>query len=231
MRRGATELIVLAAIVLIGAGWFVVKPLFSRDKKRAQESVQTTENLVQAVDAQASAAAASVTAIGTANSMAPESPSRDFIAREVPAALSKLPSPDPKELLEAEKRRVAVMEGRLEEANKLYQHESERASKLQQERDTAIAEKRAADQALVEAAAFKAGAEQQRNILIVGLAAAGALAVFLWFSRISPASIGKIAADIRGGEKPLIALDRHTSPWLHRQIRKHSKLNTEPSDD
>ena len=229
-NRGSAEIIVVAVVVVAFAGFMLFKPLFSRDKKRAQDSVQTTEQLVSALNAQASAAAASVTAIGTANGMAPESPSKDFIGREVPATLAKLPAPDPKALLEAEKRRVAVMEGRLEEANRLYEQEGKKASQLQKERDTAIAEKRAADQALVEAAAFKAGAEFQGNLMKLGLAALGLLVGFLWFTGIRPSAMAQMARDIRGGTPPLVAMDTYTTPFVQKIIRRKVKLTTEPKD-
>jgi hypothetical protein len=228
-KRGGADLIIIAAIVVIGAGWFVLKPMFSRDKKRAQESVQTTENLVSSLDARAASAAASVTAIGTANGLAPESPAKDFIGREIPATLAKLPSPDPKALLEAEKRRSAVMEGRLEEANKLYERESKRAAQLQAERDEALAAKREADQALVEAAAFKAGAEQQRNILILGIGALGVLVAFLWFGGIRPGALANMARDIRAGTPPLQAMDTYTTPFMQKLVRKRVKFGTEPT--
>lgn len=225
-RNGEVTLLVLVAIVVVGAGFFVLKPLFSRDKKRAKESVQTTEQLIAAVNAQGASAAASVATIGAANVEAPDSPAKNFIAREVPVALSQLPAPDPKALIEAEKRKVAVMEGRLEEANKLYETVAKKAERLQSERDDAIAAKRASDQALVEAAAAKAAAEQQRRMMLLALVGVGAVAGFFWFYRISPSALGRIAADIRAGIPATHAFDAHTTPIVQRFVNRAARLAT-----
>lgn len=232
LRAGEITVGLALLIAALAVGGFVaLKPMFSRDKARARESAEATEQLVAATDAQAASAAASVAKIGEANTVAPQSPSRDFISREVPMALAKLPAPDPQALLEAERRRAAVMEGRYEEANRLYEKESKRAERLQQERDTALAERRAADTALIEAAAAKSGAERQRLIFIAVAVLAAGLWVFSYLSRVSPKSIGAMAADIRAGAKPIAALDAHTAPWLHGLINKHSRLSTPPADE
>src|SRR4051812_34278985 len=119
MKRanGFAGLGVLIVLAIIAAGAFVAKPaLFPGDSARAADSSKATAKLEQVTEAQGASAAASVAKIGQANSAAPASPSRDFIAREVPVALSRLPPPDPAGLIEAERRRAAVMEGRADEA-------------------------------------------------------------------------------------------------------------------
>lgn len=219
----------VGALALIG-GLILGKPLLSRDKARAKESQKTTEQLIASLDKQGASAAASVATIGAANNEAPDSPAKAFISREVPVALSQLPAPDPKALLEAEKRKVAVMEGRLEEADKLYGDVAKRAEKLQKERDEAIAEKRAADNALLEAAAAKAAAEQQRLIF---LALAGSAIVVLIYVKVTHTSLpkmGEIMAAIRSGENPIQAIDRLTMPFLHAKINKYAKLATPTKD-
>jgi len=226
LSAGEISLLLAAAIVIAGVGGFIaLKPLFSGDKRRAKASQEATAALVVAVDNQAASAAASVATIGVANSMAPESPSKAFIGREVPAALAKLPAPDPAALLEAEKRRAAVMEGRLEEASRLYERESERASRLQQERDTAIAERRAVDLELSEAAA-RAAAEQQR--LIIGAVAALAAGVAVWLRLTHGAALREMVAGVAKAKEDhpdridgvLAAVSRQMSPRSKKLVRK-----------
>ncbi len=138
--------------------------------KRAAQSTAATARVEQTATAQGSAVAASIVEIGKANTEAPESPSRDFIAKEIPVALASLPAPDAQRLLEAERRRAAVMEGRADEARKLYELAAKQAAHLQHERDEAIAARRNADLALEKSAA----AEHARSLQAVGL---GALAL------------------------------------------------------
>jgi hypothetical protein len=230
-RSGFTGLEIAAALaVLAGVAWLVKPSLFPGASKRAATSTEATAQLVAATDAQGASAAASVTKIGQANSDAPESPARSFIAQEVPVALSRLPTPDPKALLEAERRRSAVMEGRLDEARALYERTAKESAKLQRERDEALAARRAADLALEQAAA----AEHARTVQLL---AAGIVAFLLlagWiYSKvysITPDAIGKIAADVRAGIAPLTALDTHLSPKLHARVSRAAKLATELKD-
>jgi hypothetical protein len=224
--RGEAILIVLGAIVLAGLGFIVLKPMFSGDRGRAEDSREATQQLVAATDAQAASAAASVSKIGEANTAAPGSPSRDFIAREVPLALAKLPAPDPAELIAAERRRAAVMEGRAEEARALYEKASERAVRLQRERDAAIEQRRAVDSELAEVAAARAGAERQRLILIGVAALAGAG----WLLRVSPGSMAKIITDVRAGVPLTQAFDTYTSPLVQKLINREARLATPPKE-
>ncbi len=229
--RGEVALIVLLALAIIGGGLFAFKPKFlSGDSKRADQSQASTKKLEDAHKEEGASAAAGVTAIGTANTMAPDSPSKDFIGREIPSVLAKLPAPNPLALLEAEKRRVAVMEGKLELADKLYQSEAQKTSKLQADLATALEDRRKADSAISEAAAERLGAERQSNqqkLLI-------AVLVVLWgytkLYGISPSTIGKIVADVRQGGDAVQAFDTHLAPWLHSRVRKASQLATPPPE-
>lgn len=204
------------------------KPKFLHgESKRADASATATANLEKATTDQGASAAASVAKIGEANAMAPASPARDFITREVPTALAKLPAPDPLALLEAEKRRAAVMEGRLTEASRLYEAEAKRASQLQTERDRALAARQHADVALQEAAAAQLAAERQANIFI---AVCAVLAIGWGYTKlfsISPASMGSAAAAIRAGANPIEAIGHATAPWLHSRIHTAAKLATD----
>lgn len=231
-RRGAVSLLLIAAIVVLGAGglWVAKPSIFGGASKRAANSTAATAQLERAVTAQGAAAAASVVKMGEANAQAPESPARSFIGQEVPLTLSRLPPPDPKALLEAERRRAAVMEGRLDEARRLYESAAKQSERLQRERDEALAARRAADLALEKSAA----AEHARTVqaLGVGLVALLACAAFAYVKiySITPAAIGRIAADVRSGIAPLTALDTHLAPRLHARVRRAAQLATEPAD-
>lgn len=225
---GATVLVVLAVLAF---GWFFAKPKFlDGDSRRAKASQESTARVEEAVAAQSSTAAASVVKIGEANSMAPESPARDFISREIPAALSLLPAPNAAALIEAERRRSAVMEGRLQEANALYQSEAKRAAQLQHERDEAFAARRAADLALSEAAAARLASERQRNAFILLAVLIGALWIYAKVYSIGPASLGRIAADVRAGTSPIAAMDTHLAPWMHSRVKRHAKLSAKETE-
>lgn len=222
---GLTGVEIVVALAVVGLLAFAAKPsLFPGDSRRAAQSSKATARVEAAADAQGAAVAASVAKIGEANTEAPPSPARDFIAREVPVALSLLPAPDAERLIEAERRRAAVMEGRLEEARSLYAAAAKEGAELRKERDSAEAARRAADLALEQAAAA-AHARTMQALALGGLAIL-ALAAFIYAKvyGISTASAGRIAADIRAGSDPLRALDTHLAPRLHARVRRAAKL-------
>lgn len=226
--RGEATLLIIG-IVAAGAalGFWGMPRLFHGASKRAAASTVATANLIASNGALGASAAASVAKLGEANSMAPESPAKDFIAREVPVALSKLPAPDPYELLAAEKRRVAVMEGKFELAKSLYVDAASKADKLQKDLDKSEAARREADLDLEKAAAVEL-ASFRRNIILGALLG---LALILWlvarFYGVSPAVLGRIAADVRAGIPPIQALDANTPPRIHKAVAKAAKLATE----
>lgn len=228
--RGEASTLLILVLALVAAGAISLPNLFNRDNKRAKESQQTTEQLIDAQSKQGAAVAASVVEIGRANTLAPDSPSKDFIDREIPLTLSKLPPPDPKELLEAEQRRLAVMEGRLLEANKLYGQATIRAEKLALELERAVNARRNADKALLLAAEARSAAQRQR--LLFGLLA-GSFAALWILSKIygiGPQTAGRIVADIRQGISPVQAFDSHIPDYLKPSVRKAAKLEIEPND-
>jgi hypothetical protein len=150
--RALTGIEVAAGIAVVGLlGWLLLPKVFHGASRRANQSTQATAELLEAQRAQGASAAASV---------AKASPVRDFIAQEVPVALSQLPAPDPKALIEAERRKVAVLEGRLEEARDLYSSAALRAERLQKDLAEAVEARQRADLALEQAAA----AERARTI-------------------------------------------------------------------
>jgi hypothetical protein len=224
-NRGDVSLIVLLAVVLLGGGaWGLSKTkFFSKRSQQAETSKETTEALLAAKDKQGAVAAASVVKIGEANTVAPSSPSRSFIGREVAVALASLPAPDADALMAAERRKVAVLEGRLVEADRLYGDAMKRADEYQREAARAIAAKRASDLALVEAAAAERGAEQQAFWFMLMAGAAGALYLWTKLSHVSPLSLSRVAQDIRSGhEEPdsaIRALDSATTPFQQANTR------------
>ncbi len=232
MKRGMTGIEVLAALALLGAvAWWVKPSLFPGQSKRAAASTQATAAVEATTNAQGASAAASVVKIGEANAAAPASPSKDFIGREIPMALSRLPAPDPQALLEAEKRRVAVMEGRLDEARRLYESAAKQSEKLQRERDEALASRRAVDLQLEQAAA----AEHARTTQMIGFAIVALLLCAGWVYTkvysVGPDTLGKIAADVRNGVPGVQALTDNLAPRMYPRVQRAAKLATELKDD
>jgi hypothetical protein len=230
--RAEVSLAVLLVIGLLGlGGWGLSKTKwFSRESKRAKTSTETTADLITAKDKQAAVAAASVVKIGEANAVAPESPSRAFIAREVPVALASLPAPDGEALLQAERRKAAILEGRLAEADRLYGDAMARADQYQKEAARAVAAKRASDLALEQAAAEARGAEQQAFWFTLAAMGAGALYVYTKLTHLSPGSLARVVADIRSGTKEenpaLVAIDTHTGQLQQWATRGNVWLNS-----
>lgn len=234
--KGIANVVIILAVVLLGGGaWGISKTKwFSGDSRRAKTSTETTADLIAAKDKQGAVAAASVVKIGEANQAAPDSPAKAFIAREVPVALASLPAPDVQALIAAEQRKVAVMEGRLAEADRLYGDAMKRADEYQKEAQRAVAAKRAADLKLEQAAAETRGAEQQKFWFMCLAIAAFVLWAYVKITHISPGSLARAVADIRSGTgetNPAIqALDSATTPlqqwivrgnaWFNSKVRK-----------
>lgn len=222
---GVEVVIVLAAVALIA--WGVKPSLFPGAARRAAQGTQATAAVEKAATAQGSEVAAGLTQIAVANGAAPASPARDYVGREVPYLLSMLPAPGAQALLAAEKRRVAVMEGQLDEARRLYETAAQRASQLQRERDAALAARRAADLAQEQAAA----AEHARTVqaLGAGLVAVlcGAAWVWLRFHSVGVTHLATLANDLRAASTPeaaLQALDSIVDERLKPAVRRAAKL-------
>lgn len=227
--KGVTGVEIILLLSLLGGALFVAKPaLFPGASKRAQQSTEATADVEKAVKAQGSNVAAGITSIGRAASDLPDSPATDFVRREVPYLLAKLPAPDAQALLESERRRSAVMEGKAQLANELYQKEAEKSAKLQKQLDRALQERRDVDRSLAEAAA----AEHARTLQAMGAGVVAVLLLVGWaytkFYSITPATLGRIAADVRGGANPISAMDTHLAPWLHPHVNRASRLALDP---
>lgn len=232
MRRGVTGIEVIVVVAILGlATYFVAPQLLPGASKRAKTSTETTNGLIKAVDGQEAAAAASVTKIGEANQLAPDSPAKTFIGREVPLTLSYLRPPDPKALLEAEKRRVAVMEGNLEEARKLYTAAMEQSAKQAAKLELAIAAKRDSDLALEKAAA----AEHARTVQFYAAAAVAVLLLGLYvYTRlyhVSPEVLGVMRAEMTKGKNPIQVITDNLAPRHYKRISKAAKLASALPDE
>ena len=229
-HRGSVGMDIVVVLAVFGvAGWMGKAFLFSDDKKNAKESAEATEQLLVAQQEQAASVAASVTSIGAANEEAPESPSKAFIAREVPEALALLPNAPKSALKAAEQRRMAVMEGRLHEANRLYAELRDENAYLIKQKEEAIKRRIEADKTLIDAARERAN-DELRNMLIIGVAG---LLAFGWFTRARqsvPLAILGQNLGMANRPKELVShLDATLSPSQQKVVRKHAKLNT-PDD-
>lgn len=221
---GFAWLPVLLVIALIGSGYGAVKGgWFSGESKRAKTSTQTTQDLVSAEAAPGASAAAYVQEMTTVAATLPESKEKAFLGRAGSIALSYLPAPDPVKLLEAERLKNAFLSGQLELANTLTANALQDAGAMQKKLTQAIAAKRASDMALEEAAAEARGANENKFWLMLVAAAGVALYLYTKLTHVSPGSLARIVADIRGGtvetNPALQSIDALTTPvqqWMTR---------------
>lgn len=230
--RGDASLIILLALVLLGGGGYVAtkKGWFSGETKRANESTKTTNELIAAKEKQEAVVAASVVKIGEANATAPDSPSKAFITREVPVALASLPPPDVEALIAAEKRKVAVMEGKLAEADRLYGDAMKRVDEYQKEAARAVAAKRASDLALQEAAKEARDAAADRFLFMLVAGAVGVLWLYTKLTHLSPGALANVVGDIRAGtveaNPAIVAIDTHTSKIQQMMTKANYWINS-----
>ena len=234
-----SALVVVVVVLAITTLLSLFKPkILDGDSRRAdaskQASTQVETGAQKALDAErekGAEAAASVQSISNAVGDLPPSRATDFVRREIAVPLSLLPKPNYQALLEAERRRAAVMEGKLQLIESLYRDESSKTAKLLEDSNRtaaalqkAFVERRAVDSELAEVAAARLAAERQRNAFFLAAVAAVALWLFSKFYSVSPSSIGSIIADIRNGVDATTAFDTHTSPLLHKHIARATKL-------
>jgi hypothetical protein len=205
---GFAPLVVVVVLAALGLTAYVAKPkIFHGETRRAEAAAVATKKVEDATDRQSAVAAASVVKIGEANAAAPASPAKDFIAREVPVALASLPAPDAQALLEAERRKSAVMEGRAVEAESLYVAALKRANALGQEKAEAIRQAERANVDLLNAAAAHRAAEQERNGFVLVAVACAALYVYVKITHVSPGALAEAVRDIKANVHPIQALD------------------------
>lgn len=227
-NRGETVVIVLVIAGLLGIAAWALKPKFlDGDSRRAERSRETTAELIDAQKARSAAAAASVVKIGEANATAPDSLEKDFIAKEVPVALSNLEAADAQKLIEAERRKVAVLTGQVEAANALYEKALKAAQAEAARAQKAEAEKLETDNELSRVAAERLGAERQKRIFM--LVAAGILVLWLYVkvTHLSPNAIAEAVTDLRTNGKvdAIQAIDSVASRTQQRLVRLFTKLH------
>ena len=240
--RGEVATVALVAVAAVALLAWIFKPAkLDGESRRAEAGKKATAAVVASIEdtdaahkAQGAAAAASVAKIGEAAAALPASPAADFIAREVPLALGYLPAPDPAALLAAERRRVAVLSGQLEEARRLYatayadaQAALERANRAEAARDAALSDRQRADAAIAEAAAANLALARRSRLQWLGIGTLAAVAGFLWFTGIRPATIGAALASVRAGESPVAAFDRLLPAWMHGRVKRAAQLATD----
>jgi len=243
-KRGEITIAVIAIVAVVGAlaVWIGKPKKLDGESRRAQAGIEATAKLeaahkaeIAAKDAQAATAAASVAQIGVAAGDVPPSPATDFIGREVTVAASLLPKPDALALLAAEQRRLAIMEGRLAQADALYRTAyadvaklTERALQAERARDAAQDARAKADAAISEAAAANLALTRQSRLqwaLFIGAVVLfGGGWIFTKVYGIDLTTAGKILTDIRAGSSPTQAFDTNLSPRLHKLVAKAAKL-------
>lgn len=223
-NRGEIATVVLAVVAVAALlAVFAPKPKFldsrSRDAQNSVAASQKVEDAVaKAVEGERKKAAevsASVKVIGDAANEAGDAPWAVFIAREANHISPLLPAPDYKALYAAEARKRAVLEGKLELADKLYKEDAqtkqkilEKSAELQAKLDTAIEKRQELDQKLVEAAAYARGKDYVIGVLSFFLVVG--LIIFWWVKRsgIHFTDLAKAVADIKSGTDPVQAIDR-----------------------
>lgn len=244
---GVLEIIAIVAIcgVFFGGGALLLKSKrLDKESQRAARGVETTNNAIATtknVDAitnqRGAEAAAGVTSIIKANSLAPDSPAKDYIAREGANVLAKLPAADLIELLEAEKRRSAMMEGRAEQAEKLFatanadniRKAAELATAIS-EREAAFEAKRLADEAITQAAEVNRQLGLRsfyQKVALIGLAILLLIFVaafaYAKLYGIGSGTLAQITTDIRAGTPAIQAIDTYISQGLQKRAANKAK--------
>ncbi|MDF3056814.1 MAG: hypothetical protein K0R17_1029 [Rariglobus sp.] len=248
-QRGEITLATILVMACVGGAlvWLAKPRKLDGESRRADASLEATAALqaahkaeLAAADAKAATVAASVQQIGVAAAAAPANSATDYIGREVTWLSPLLPAPDARALLAAERRRIAVMEGRLDEAQRLYATADKeramllaRASQAEAARDVAQLARETADRKISEAAAANLALERRSRLQWAGLTIAVVVLGGGWLYAkiygIGPATLGNIAADIRAGMPGIQAIDTHLAPRLHRSVQRAAKLATEIS--
>lgn len=129
--RGTVILETLAVIAVIGLAiaWF--RP--SVAKSNAKNVDKTTTALEVSNTTKEGQVSASLEQLFFANSTTADTPEKDFIARDIALIRPLLAPASYEQQLEAEKRRIAVMEGKLDEISKLYKEAYKSNGKLIEE--------------------------------------------------------------------------------------------------
>ena len=230
---GVIEVVAIVAV----AAWLgpkVAPSLFDGRTKEAEASANASaeveERMAKAIEAEqakGAVVAASVQQMGVAAGQLPDSPQRTFIVRESGWVAPLLPPPDPAALLASERRRVAILEGQLELADKLYRDGTKdnaallaRAVKAEGRVIKALAERREVDTELAESAAYARGKDAVIGILAAIVVLIGILYGYVKLTGFGRADIARMANRIREGMAPLDAIDATIPDRLHASIEK-----------
>lgn len=234
-KRSGEATLIVVVVLAIAAGFMLPKPKFlSGESRRAEASQEATADLAKAIedlkkkeDEKGAKVAASLQQIGVANGQTADSPQKTFIDRELNFVSPLLPKPDYASLLAAERRRVAIAEGKLELADQLYARAAKdnqellrKVEKLEQNFQQALAQRRDVDLRLSEAAAAVRAREQVIGILFGVCVLVLALYVFAKINGVSLRSLAVTASDIRKGDDPVAALDRILSLSQQRKVSR-----------
>lgn len=216
----------LAAIALVAlAGWLgpkVAPKFFDSRTKDAEVSKDATAELEKRLAAEREAdekqdavVSASVQVMGQAAAEAGDAPWAVFVAREAGHIRPLLPAPDYKALYAAEARKRAILEGKLELADKLYRDDAKKSEKLLAENaefraklKRALEERRETDARLAEAAAFSRGKDAVIGALAAGCVVLGLLWLYVKLNGVSLRSLGVAVRGIKDGDDPVSSLDR-----------------------
>ena len=230
---GVIEVIAVVAV----AAWLgpkVAPSLFDGRTREAEASAdasaQVEARMAKAIEAEqkkGAVVAASVQQIGVAAGQLPDSPQRTFIVRESGWVAPLLPPPDPAALLAAERRRVAILEGQLELADKLYRDGTKenaallsRAVKAEARVSKALAERRAVDTDLAESAAYARG----KDAVIGILAALTVLGLIGWFvarhTSLPKLALAHMANRARDGQAAMDVIDGVVPDTWHDEIER-----------
>lgn len=230
----ATGTLVVIAILAVAVGMFSPKPKMfdgrSRDADKSEKASAGVEKRIVEADTIAektgAVVSASVQQISVAAGQLPDGPQKSFIQREAAWVSPLLPPPDAQALLAAERRRIAILEGKLDVADKLYAKATkenevllERAAKAEERLNAALRDRREVDGRLSEAAAYARGQEHIIGILcgIALLAFAGW--VFAKLNGLSTKTVGAMLSDIRSGDNPQEVFDRYVPVRLWKSVR------------
>lgn len=230
----AAGTLLVIAVLAVAVGMFAPKPKIfdsrSRDADKSQRASADVEKRIEEANAVAektgAVVSASVNQIGVAASQLPDSPQKAFIQRESAWVSPLLPPPDAEALLAAERRRIAILEGKLDLSDKLYAKATkdnealiERAAKAEAKLNDALKERREVDGRLSEAAAYARGQERIIGILCGVALLAFAGWVFAKLNGLSPKTLGAMMADIRSGDNPQEVFDRYVPVRLWKSVR------------
>ena len=226
-NKGIAVLEFILIVALLGGGLYVTKPaLFPGQSKRAADSTAATKAVEQAFTHQGSLVAASVYKMNEAANLIEDVPLRSFMLQESQLAITRGPQPDLKELLEAEKRKMAALTGQYNELQRLHSEAQKKTVEAQKNLSVAKEERRQVDNELREAAAV-AHAKSMQTYALMGIAfvlLAGW--VYTRFMNITPSTLGKIRADIGAGMEPVMAMDTNLSPRFFKSINKAARQAT-----